>query len=146
MFSERIERAIRLSVHAHAGQTRKADPGVPYATHPFHVALIVLRAGGDEGGAEEQLAVAAAVDFGLDLLLVGRKREIETLLLAASYRGSRIGIVEAEDVVGFDEPATAALRKKPRASVRVAAELDIRQLLRGAGGLACAVGILSRKT
>ena len=48
MFSERIERAIRLSVHAHAGQTRKADPGVPYATHPFHVALIVLRAGGDE--------------------------------------------------------------------------------------------------
>ena len=53
----------------------------------------------------------------------GAGSEIEPLLLAASYRGSRIGIVEAEEVVGFDEPSTAALRKKPRASVRVAAEL-----------------------
>ena len=42
---------------------------------------------------------------------------------ASSYRGSRIGIVDAEEVVGFDEPSTTALRKKPRASVRVAAEL-----------------------
>jgi glycerol-3-phosphate acyltransferase PlsX len=68
-------------------------------------------------------AVAAAVDFGLDLLLVGRRRELEALLLTTSYRGSRVGIADAEDVVGFDEPATTALRKKPRASVRVAAEL-----------------------
>ncbi|MCL4809643.1 MAG: phosphate acyltransferase PlsX [Thermoanaerobaculia bacterium] len=68
-------------------------------------------------------AVAAAVDFGLDLLLVGRRRELEALLLATSYRGSRVGFADAEDVVGFDEPATTALRRKPRASVRVAAEL-----------------------
>jgi glycerol-3-phosphate acyltransferase PlsX len=68
-------------------------------------------------------AVAAAVDFGLDLLLVGRRRELEALLLTTSYRGSRVGIADAEDVVGFEEPATTALRKKPRASVRVAAEL-----------------------
>jgi N-dimethylarginine dimethylaminohydrolase len=31
------------------------------------------------------------------------------------------------------------------AGIRVAAELDIRQILRGAGGLACATGILSRR-
>ncbi|OGS38705.1 MAG: hypothetical protein A2506_02800 [Elusimicrobia bacterium RIFOXYD12_FULL_66_9] len=37
-------------------------------------------------------------------------------------------------------------RQYLKAGIRVAAELDIRQLLRGAGGLACAVGILSRKT
>ncbi len=48
MYSARIERAIRLSVQAHAGQVRKADPHIPYATHPFHVALIVRQAGGDE--------------------------------------------------------------------------------------------------
>jgi glycerol-3-phosphate acyltransferase PlsX len=54
---------------------------------------------------------------------VGRRRELEALLLTTSYRGSRVGIADAEDVVGFDEPATTALRKKPRASVRVAAEL-----------------------
>jgi len=68
-------------------------------------------------------AVAAAVDFGLDLLLVGRRREVEPLVQVAGYRGSRIGVVEAEEVVGFAEPATTALRRKPGASVRVAAEL-----------------------
>jgi (p)ppGpp synthase/HD superfamily hydrolase len=48
MFSERLERAIRLSMQAHAGQVRKADPEVPYATHPVHVAFLVRAAGGDE--------------------------------------------------------------------------------------------------
>jgi (p)ppGpp synthase/HD superfamily hydrolase len=48
MYSARLERAIRLMLHAHAGQLRKADPQVPYATHPFHVALMVRDAGGDE--------------------------------------------------------------------------------------------------
>ena len=48
MYSPRLERAIRLMLHAHAGQLRKADPQVPYATHPFHVALMVREAGGDE--------------------------------------------------------------------------------------------------
>jgi (p)ppGpp synthase/HD superfamily hydrolase len=33
---------------AHAGQFRKADPHVPYVTHPIHVAFAVREAGGDE--------------------------------------------------------------------------------------------------
>jgi len=86
--------------------------------------LAVDAMGGDNAPrATVEGAVAAAVDFGLDLLLVGRRREVEPLLRATSYRGSRVGIVEAEEVVGFDEPSTAALRKKPRASIRVGAEL-----------------------
>lgn len=48
MYSERIERAIRLTLHAHAGQIRKADPQVPYATHPLHVAIMVQEVGGEE--------------------------------------------------------------------------------------------------
>jgi (p)ppGpp synthase/HD superfamily hydrolase len=48
MYSERIERAIRLALSAHAGQIRKADPHVPYATHPLHVAIMVQEAGGGE--------------------------------------------------------------------------------------------------
>jgi (p)ppGpp synthase/HD superfamily hydrolase len=48
MYSQRLERAIRIMLQAHAGQLRKADPQVPYATHPFHVALMVREAGGDE--------------------------------------------------------------------------------------------------
>lgn len=88
------------------------------------MALAVDAQGGDNAPrAAVEGAVDAAVDFGLDLLLVGRRREIEPILRATSYRGSRIGVVDAEDVVGFDEPSTTALRRKPRASVRVAAEL-----------------------
>jgi len=67
-------------------------------------------------------AVAAAVDLGLETLLVGRRREIESELKRLAYSGSRIGIVEADEVVEFDEPAITPIRKKRRASVRVAAE------------------------
>ncbi len=78
--------------------------------------LAVDAMGGDNAPrATVEGAVAAAVDFGLDLLLVGRRREIEPILRATSYRGSRLSVVEAEEVVGFDEPSTTALRKKPRA-------------------------------
>ncbi|HEX2757646.1 MAG TPA: phosphate--acyl-ACP acyltransferase, partial [Thermoanaerobaculia bacterium] len=48
-------------------------------------------------------AVAAAVDFGLDTLLVGKRREIESELHKTAYHGSRIGVVEADEVVLFDE-------------------------------------------
>ncbi|MHB1045704.1 MAG: phosphate acyltransferase PlsX [Thermoanaerobaculia bacterium] len=86
--------------------------------------LAVDAMGGDDAPrATVEGAVAAAVDFGLDLLLVGRRRELEPILSATSYRGSRIDFVEAEEVVGFDEPSTTALRRKPRASIRVGAEL-----------------------
>ncbi len=67
-------------------------------------------------------AVAAAVDLGLETLLVGRRREIESELKRLDYSGSRIGIVEADEVVEFDEPSITPIRKKRRASVRVAAE------------------------
>jgi (p)ppGpp synthase/HD superfamily hydrolase len=48
MYSARLERAIRLAMTAHAGQFRKADTGVAYATHPMHVAFLVRASGGDE--------------------------------------------------------------------------------------------------
>lgn len=46
-FSERVELALRVSMEAHAGQTRKGEP-TPYITHPMHVALLLARAGADE--------------------------------------------------------------------------------------------------
>ncbi len=67
-------------------------------------------------------AVAAAVELGLESLLVGRRREIESELKRQAYTGSRIGIVDADEVVGFDEPSITPIRKKRRASVRIAAE------------------------
>ncbi|HQR45925.1 MAG TPA: phosphate acyltransferase PlsX [Thermoanaerobaculia bacterium] len=67
-------------------------------------------------------AVAAAVELGLDTLLVGRRREIESELRRLDYTGNRISLVEADEVVAFDEPSITPIRKKRRASVRVAAE------------------------
>ena len=67
-------------------------------------------------------AVAAANELGLDTLLVGKRREIEAELSRAGYTGSRIGVVDADEVVLFDEPSITPIRKKRRASIRIAAE------------------------
>ncbi len=67
-------------------------------------------------------AVAAALDFGLQVLLVGRRRELESELHRTGYRGTAIHIVDAEENVRFDEPSITPIRKKRRASIRVAAE------------------------
>jgi len=66
-------------------------------------------------------AIAAAQEFGISSLLVGRSAELTRLLGEAGYRGSEIEVVEAPDVVSMDEPATAAIRKKRNSSIRIAA-------------------------
>src|SRR5262252_7114299 len=66
-------------------------------------------------------AVAAAREFGIATLLVGRTAELEPLLRDAGYSGSEIEIVDAPEVVSMDEPATTAIRKKRNSSIRVAA-------------------------
>lgn len=68
-------------------------------------------------------AVAAAVELGLDSILVGRRGELESELRRTGYKGTRVGVVDAEEVVRFDEPSITPIRKKRRASIRVAAEL-----------------------
>jgi (p)ppGpp synthase/HD superfamily hydrolase len=47
VFSTEIERAIRVSISAHAGQVRKSSD-VPYVSHPLHVALMLARVGASE--------------------------------------------------------------------------------------------------
>jgi glycerol-3-phosphate acyltransferase PlsX len=66
-------------------------------------------------------AVAAAREFGISSLLVGRTSELQPLLRDAGFSGPEIEIVEAPEVVAMDEPATAAIRKKRNSSIRVAA-------------------------
>src|SRR5262252_3374259 len=66
-------------------------------------------------------AVAAAREFGIATLLVGRTAELEPLLRDAGYSGSEIEIVDAPEVISMDDPATAAIRKKRNSSIRVAA-------------------------
>ncbi|MEX0879980.1 MAG: phosphate acyltransferase PlsX [Thermoanaerobaculia bacterium] len=66
-------------------------------------------------------AVAAAREFGIASILVGKAAELEPLLDESGYQGSDIEIVDAPEVVTMDDPATAAIRKKRNSSIRVAA-------------------------
>ena len=45
MYDADTERAIRAALDAHRGQVRKSGADTPYVSHPFHVALILARAG-----------------------------------------------------------------------------------------------------
>ncbi len=66
-------------------------------------------------------AVAAAREYGIASLLVGRAGELGTLLADSGYRGSEIEIVEAPEVITMEDPATDAIRKKRNSSIRIAA-------------------------
>jgi glycerol-3-phosphate acyltransferase PlsX len=66
-------------------------------------------------------AVAAAREFGIATLLVGRTAELQRLLSESGYEGEDIEIVDATEVVTMEDPATAAIRKKRNSSIRVAA-------------------------
>lgn len=66
-------------------------------------------------------AVAAAREFGIATLLVGRAAELARLLEDSGYGGGNIEILDAAEVVTMDEHPVAALRKKRNSSIRVAA-------------------------
>src|SRR5580765_1292464 len=71
-------------------------------------------------------AVAAVRHFDLGVVLVGRAQEIEAELASTSVDRANVRIVDTPDVVGMEESPTAALRRKPAASIRVAADLVAR--------------------
>src|SRR5581483_9377161 len=68
-------------------------------------------------------ALAAARHFDLGVALVGPplllEREVARHLFVDP---DRIRLVEATDVIAMDESPAAALRRKPRASIKIAAE------------------------
>jgi len=68
-------------------------------------------------------ALVAARHLQIGLLLVGDRTAIETELSRHPAAGALdVQIVDAPEHVTMAEPAAAALRRKPRASIRVAAE------------------------
>src|SRR5438552_4201476 len=72
-------------------------------------------------------ALAAARHFDLGVALVGLPALLEPELLRHPDRDrDRVRLVEAPDVVGMEESPAAALGRKPRASIRVAADLVAR--------------------
>jgi glycerol-3-phosphate acyltransferase PlsX len=68
-------------------------------------------------------ALQAARALDVDLALVGPTARLQDELLRRDPGTARVTIVDAPEVIGMHEAPLAALRRKPRASVRVAAEL-----------------------
>src|SRR5262245_3221559 len=72
-------------------------------------------------------ALAAARHFDLGVALAGPIALIESELARhGDVDPARVRLVDAPDVVGMDESPSVALRRKPRASIRVAADLVAR--------------------
>jgi glycerol-3-phosphate acyltransferase PlsX len=68
-------------------------------------------------------ALAATRHFDLGVLLVGAREAIERELAPRiDVEPGRVRIVEAPDVITMDEAPSAALRRKPGSSIRIAAE------------------------
>jgi glycerol-3-phosphate acyltransferase PlsX len=69
-------------------------------------------------------AVAAARHLDIQISLVGQTASIEAALEAhPDWRSIGIEVVDAPDVIAMTDPPMASLRRKPRASIRVAADL-----------------------
>jgi phosphate acyltransferase len=72
-------------------------------------------------------AVAAARHLDVRIALVGHAAALEAALGAHSdWRSLGLEIIDAPDVIGMSEAPASALRRKPRASIRVAAEVVAR--------------------
>src|SRR5262245_52026175 len=72
-------------------------------------------------------AVAAARHLDIQVVLVGQTRALETALTAHPDAARLpISVVEAAEVIEMADVPTAALRRKPKASIRVAADLVAR--------------------
>lgn len=85
--------------------------------------------GGDRApGAVVAGAVAAARDLGVAIRLVGPEALLtaELAQMTGTSVPASLSVIDTPDFVGMDEAPLAALRRKPRASVRVAADLVAR--------------------
>src|SRR5262245_52517231 len=84
--------------------------------------------GGDEAPAHiVDGALAAVRHFDLGVMLVGPSDRLKTELARHGGRDlDRVRVVDAADVIGMAESPALALRRKPRASIKVAAEMVAR--------------------
>lgn len=86
------------------------------------ITLSVDMMGGDEGLA---VTLPGALEFlnkypDAHLIMVGHADEIGTQLRAAKAPHERINVIQADEVVGMDEPPQLALKNKKNSSMRIA--------------------------
>jgi glycerol-3-phosphate acyltransferase PlsX len=82
--------------------------------------IIVDAMGGDHApGVVIKGSIDAVNEFGADVVLVGDEAQILTLLKKARYKGDKISVRQAPDVIGMSEPAAASVRRKRDSSIVV---------------------------
>ncbi|MEG0075145.1 MAG: phosphate acyltransferase PlsX [Eubacterium sp.] len=83
--------------------------------------IFVDAMGGDNAPAEiVKGAIDAVNEYGINLTLVGQEAMIKEELTKNDYPESKIKILHAETVIGFDEEPVMAIRKKENSSLVVA--------------------------
>ncbi len=88
---------------------------------PIRIVLDAM--GGDHAPIAEVLgAIEAQRRFGVETILVGDEPRLKAQLEKAKAAGL-LRIVHAEEVVTMDDPPMAAIRKKRRSSLSIAADL-----------------------
>lgn len=76
--------------------------------------------GGDHApGVVVEGAILAAREYGVEIALVGPEDTVSAELARHEHSGLNISVVHAEEVVGMEEHAVAALRQKRRSSIAV---------------------------
>lgn len=89
---------------------------------------VALDAMGGDQAPETPVAGAVAalgeLPASTEILLVGRRTEIETALTGHEMPPTRLRIVEAPDVIGMSDKPLAAVRGKPKSSIRVGLALQ----------------------
>jgi len=68
-------------------------------------------------------AVLAVNEYGYDVTLVGREKEIRNVLRDLSYPQEKLTIINATEVIRMDEPAALSVRKKRDSSIVKAVNL-----------------------
>lgn len=83
--------------------------------------IIIDAMGGDDApGAVVDGCVDAVKDLDINLTLVGKEAEVRRELDRCGYRGDKIRIVNAEEVITGDDDPTVVIRQKKDSSMRVA--------------------------
>ena len=89
-------------------------------------ARIAVDAMGGDFAPEEIVAgaIQASAELALDVLLVGEKEKIDSLVKKYDSKGTAsVEVVSAEDVITMKEEPLTGVRRKPKASINVAMDL-----------------------
>ena len=68
-------------------------------------------------------AIQASAELGIDVLLVGDKQQIDTLVKKHGGKEPTVRVVHAEDAIAMKEEPLMGIRRKPKASINVAMNL-----------------------